>query len=202
MDVKMIKTIIFDLNRVLITFKDINKEYQEIFGITQKEFWKPMKNFFGNYTIGKTNLDQVLLNILEENKLDKSKLLEAKILHEKNFSQISGMNGLLKSLKRNYSLILAAGDGKESLEMKFKKFDLKPYFSHIYATCYMKIMKTNPDFYQKILYENNINSKETIFIDDRKSHLDVAEKLNINTILFENLPKLKRNLKEKFNIAA
>ncbi len=198
----MIKNIIFDLNRVLITYKNRNTEYEKTFGITQKKFWSPIKEFFDDYAIGKTNLDYVLLGIMNINKLNKNKILEAKRLFEENLSQIQGMNSLLKSLKKNYSLILAAGDGKESLEIKLKKFDLKPYFSHIYATCYMNIMKTNPDFYQKILYESSINPKETIFIDDRKPHLDAAEKLNIHTILFENLLKLKRNLKEKFNIAA
>ncbi len=196
----MIKTIIFDLNRVLITFKDANKEYQKTFGINQAQFWKPVKEFFNDYSIGKTNLDQVLLNIMGKNKLDKSKLLEVKILHEKGLSQIPGMDNLLSSLKNNYSLILAAGEGKESLDIKLNKFNLNRYFSQIYATCYMELMKTDSNFYKEILYKSNLFPKETLFIDDQKPHLNAAKKLNINTLLFENLPKLKQNLKTKFNI--
>lgn len=196
----MIKTIIFDLNRVLITFRETNEDYQKTFGITQKEFWKPAKEFFYNYCLGKTNLDYVFLNILEKNRLDKCKLLEAKILFEENLSQIPGMNNLLKSLKKNYSLILAAGDGKEFIEIKLKKFDLKKYFNEIYATCYMGLLKTDSNFYKNILNKSSLVPEETLFIDDLKPHLDAAKKLNISTLLFENLPKLKRDLKTKFNI--
>ena len=196
----MIKTIIFDLNRVLITFRNINKDYRETFGITQKKFWKPVTEFFSDYAIGKTSLDQVLLNIMEKNKLDKNNLSEAKRLYEKNFSQIPGMNNLLGSLKTNYSLILAAGDGKDSLEMKIKKGNLTQYFDKIYATCYIKLMKTDINFYKEILSQSNLIPEEIIFIDDRKDNLNAAKKLNINVILFENLSKLENDLKTKFNL--
>lgn len=197
----VIKTIIFDLNRVLVAFKDINQDYQRTFGITQKKFWKPMKEFFNDYATGKTNWDYVLTNILIKNKLDNNRLLEAKKLYEKNLSQMPGINVLLKSLNKNYSLILAAGDGKESLEIKLKKLDLAQYFNKIYATCYIGLMKTDENFYNFIFYKSNLASKETLFIDDKKQHLDTAKKLSINTVLFENLPKLKKDLKEEFNIS-
>jgi|SRR3989344_6048407 len=196
----MIKTIIFDLNRVLITYKNIEEEYKKTFGITQKRFWEPVKEFFGDYATGKISLDYVLMNIMEKNKLNRGDILEARRLYEKNLIQMPGTDVLLKSLKKNYLLILAAGDGKESLEIKLKKFSLTPYFNRIYATCEMELMKTNVNFYKEILDKSCLIPKETLFIDDRKSHIEVAKKLKINVILFENLLKLKKDLKKEFNI--
>ena len=196
----MIKTIIFDLNRVLITYKNIEEEYKKTFGITQKRFWEPVKEFFGDYATGKISLDYVLMNIMEKNKLNRGDILEARRLYEKNLIQMPGTDVLLKSLKKNYLLILAAGDGKESLEIKLKKFSLTSYFNRIYATCYMGRIKTDPNFYKEILNRSKIVPGETVFIDDRKSHIEVAKKLKINVILFENLLKLKKDLKKEFNI--
>src|SRR3989344_847682 len=171
----MIKTIIFDLNRVLITYKNIEEEYKKTFGITQKRFWEPVKEFFGDYATGKISLDYVLMNIMEKNKLNRGDILEARRLYEKNLIQMPGTDVLLKSLKKNYLLILAAGDGKESLEIKLKKFSLTSYFNRIYATCYMGRIKTDPNFYKEILNRSKIVSGETIFIDDRQPHLDAAK---------------------------
>jgi len=196
----MIKTILFDLNKVLVILKQIDEDYQKVFGISQAEFWKPRKRFLNDYVTGKINLDQFLLSIMEINGLNKNKLSEAKKLHEKNLSLIPGMEELLRSLQKNYSLILAAGDGKESLDMKLKKFDLAPYFNKIYATCYIGLLKSDTNFYKEILHKSNLNPKETLFIDDQEPHLNAAKKLGIHTILFENLPKLKKDLKIRFDI--
>lgn len=197
---KMIKALIFDLNKVLVTFENIDKEYQKTFGISQAEFWKPAEEFMNDYTLGRMNLNQFLLNIMKKNEIDKSKLLEAKMLHEKNIVQLKGMKKFLESLRNNYSLILAAGDGKESLDLKLKKFKGELYFNRVYCTCDIGLIKTNPNYYREILKDSDLKPQESLFIDDQKSHLDAAKKLGINTILFENLPKLKRDLKIRFGI--
>ncbi|MEK6844987.1 MAG: HAD hydrolase-like protein [Nanoarchaeota archaeon] len=196
----MIKTIIFDLNKVLVAYRNIEEEYQKTLGITQKIFWESGKEFSEEYTTGKTNLDYVLMNIMEKNRLDKNNLSEAKMLHEKTLVQMPGVDILLDSLKKNYSLMLAAGDGKESLEIKLKKFDLARHFNKIYATCYMGLMKTDINFYKEILHKSSLVPKEALFIDDKKDHLNIAKKLEINILLFEGLSKLKKNLKEEFSI--
>ncbi|MDP2673199.1 MAG: HAD hydrolase-like protein, partial [Nanoarchaeota archaeon] len=130
----MIKTIIFDLNRVLVVPEKIDEDYQKAFGISQEEFWKPRKEFFKDHVVGKINLDQFLLKIMERNDMGKNKLFEAKKLFEKNISLVLGIKYLLISLQKDYPLILAAGDDKESLNIKLDKFGLKHYFKEIYAT--------------------------------------------------------------------
>ena len=59
----MIKTIIFDLNKVLVAYRNINAEYERTLGITQERFWSPLKEFFGDHVIGKTSLDYFLIKI-------------------------------------------------------------------------------------------------------------------------------------------
>ena len=57
----MIKTLIFDLNKVLVAYKNLNAEYKRTFGITQSRFWRPLEEFFGDHVMGKTSLDYFLI---------------------------------------------------------------------------------------------------------------------------------------------
>lgn len=195
-----IKTIIFDLNDVLIIPKKIDRDYEKTFGISQQDFWKPAGEFMVDYTLGKLSFEQFLSGIMKKSNLSKNRISEAKKLHEKNLSLVEGVKELLESLQKRYSLILAAGDGRESLSLKLGKFGLKNYFNEIYATFDIGLIKSDINFYRFILDKNKLNPRETLFIDDQKTHAETAEKLDIHTILFENIEKLKKELKEKFNI--
>ena len=197
---KMIKAILFDLNKVLVNHKTMDDEYMNEFGMNQYDFWKPRGEFLKDHITGKISLDRFILNIMDRNNLDKNKLPEAKKLHEEIFSPVYGMREILQSLKNNYSLILVAGDGEESMEMKLKKGKFTHYFDKIYATYYFKLDKDEPNFYKKVLEEINLNATEIIFIDDQERYIVAAKKLGIQTILFENSLKLKKDLETKFNI--
>ena len=196
----MIKTIILDLNKVLVAYKRIDEDYQKTFGISQDKFWEPREMFFNDYITAKINLDEFLLKIMKINQIDENKLSDAKKLHEKNLSLAPEMKDLLDSLEKKHSLILATGDGKESLDIKLNKFGLKQYFKKIYATCHMKKTKKDIDFYREILSKSNLNPGETLFIDDQESYLELAKKLGMHTILFESPSKLKQDIRKRFNI--
>lgn len=54
----------------------------------------------------------------------------------------------------------------------------KDYYSHL-----MKMRKPNPEIFEFVLRENNLNPKETLFIDDSPQHLKTADMLGLNTHL-------------------
>ncbi|NCO11492.1 hypothetical protein CO038_04745 [Candidatus Pacearchaeota archaeon CG_4_9_14_0_2_um_filter_39_13] len=197
---KRIKTIIFDLNRVIVFPQNIDKEYLEELGVSQSNFWKASKQFMDDYAIGKITLEQFLRRLIKENGLDDGKLNKSMELHHKNLFVPEETSSLLESLQKNYKLILAAGDGKESLGIKLRKFDLHRYFEKIYATCDFGVTKKKEVFYKKILINEMIIPAETLFIDDQKEHINAAQKTGINVIHFKDIQRLRRDLKSKFNI--
>lgn len=54
----------------------------------------------------------------------------------------------------------------------------KDYYSHL-----MKMRKPNREIFEFVLHENNLNPKETLFIDDSPQHLKTADMLGLNTHL-------------------
>jgi FMN phosphatase YigB (HAD superfamily) len=54
----------------------------------------------------------------------------------------------------------------------------KDYYSHL-----MKMRKPNREIFEFVMRENNLNPKETLFIDDSPQHLNTADMLGLNTHL-------------------
>ncbi|MFW6282721.1 MAG: HAD family hydrolase [Minisyncoccales bacterium] len=192
----MIKTIFFDLNKVLVTYENINlnDEYLELIGYSQKEFWSAGKDYFIDYVIGKIHLKEFLMKIFEKLNIDINLLDEIIRLHEKNFSLVEGIYEIVEKLEGKYDLILLAGDGEESLNFKLDNFNLRHFFKKIYATCFEGILKGEEDFYLRVLRKENLVPLECLFIDDMDSHIFTATKLGINTIQFENSFQLEKEL--------
>jgi putative hydrolase of the HAD superfamily len=54
----------------------------------------------------------------------------------------------------------------------------KDYYSHL-----MKMRKPNPEIFEFVMRENNLNPNETLFIDDSPQHLKTADMLGLKTHL-------------------
>ncbi len=54
----------------------------------------------------------------------------------------------------------------------------KTYYSHLTGK-----RKPEPEIFEQVLNENNLNPAETLFIDDSPQHLETAKKLGIQTFL-------------------
>jgi putative hydrolase of the HAD superfamily len=190
----MIKTIIFDLNKVIIDINTDDFSYEKAFGISQKEFWKNRAEIFDQYTLGIIEFDDYLSFFLKQANVSLDKLSLAHELHEKGLIPVEGIISLLQELQEKYTLILMAGDGTVSATLKLEKFDLKKYFSKIYISAEQKMRKTNPDYYRLVLKENNLVPEETLFVDDREDYSQAAESVGITALLFSGVPALRKYL--------
>lgn len=191
----MIKTIIFDLNEVVVRSGKIdNKVYLEELGIDKKTFWNRLRTFKIGYGLGKVSLEERFLKLLEKLGLNKELLEKAVELYNNDFLVMEGMEEILNKLKTRYNLIMLAGDGKGAITTKVDNFGLRGYFSEIYITYKEGLNKDNPEIYSRVLEKEELNPEGTLFIDDMKSHTKAAESKGIKTILFENVEQMKREL--------
>ena len=198
----VIKAIIFDLNKVLVTFDKTDKsdnEYKNKLGISRSEFWKDRDKILDDYTLGKITLDEFLLHQLKKSNLPESQLPIAHELHEKNIELVEGIIPFLETLKKKYKLILMAGEGKESLALKLDNLDISKYFLKIYSTHISKMRKTETDFYSFILKDLNLKQYEVLFIDDQLRYIEAAQRVGIKTIVFENVYQLEKDLASILN---
>jgi len=191
----MITTLIFDLNKVLVTYeeKDVSQRYLDEVGIDEKEFWKAGMKHFNSYNCGLVSIEEFFLTIMDELELDHKYLKPLLSIHEEQFTVVEGMVDILKSVKGRYKLILLAGDGFESFDFKTGMENLKSYFDSTYATCYEKMNKRNPEIYRRVLDGEELEGEECLFIDDIQEHLDVAISVGIKTILFTDVNELKKS---------
>ncbi|MFW6450060.1 MAG: HAD family hydrolase [Nanoarchaeota archaeon] len=196
----MIRNIIFDLNKVIVTYEnhpqneELDKRYMELIGMTQEEFWKGAMKHFDEYNEGRINFEEYMKIVFDQFNLPYSKISELRRIHDESFRFVEGFPQILDELKQSHNLILLAGDGFECGQMKVETFQLKKYFNNIYITSYEKTNKKTPGIYQKILRENSLNAAETLFIDDLTEHIEAANKAGINTIQFKDINQLAREL--------
>ncbi len=68
------------------------------------------------------------------------------------------------------------------------------YFDAITFSCLDHVVKPKPAIYQLTLQKLDLKPEQTIFIDDRQINIDGANKVGLNTILFQDYTQLIRDL--------
>jgi len=93
----------------------------------------------------------------------------------------------LKELKEasKYKLILLSNTNELHIEwvktnVSFFE-DFKNCFDKFYLSHEIQLRKPNDDIFEFVLKVNNIESKQTLFIDDNKDNIKTAKKLGFNT---------------------
>ncbi len=97
---------------------------------------------------------------------------------------------ILSALQKKYQLILISNTDSASIPKVLEKFQLRPYFTNIYFSYEMGLLKTNPAFFQKVLEENNLTAEECVMVGDSlESDMNAAEAAGIRGILIDRKEK-------------
>lgn len=196
MSVSLIKNIIFDFGGVII---DI-------------DFWRSINAYI---KLGGENFDHIYSQASQTDlfdKLDKGIIrpddfiMELKKLlppQTKNQTITDAWNAiligipehrirLLENIRNNYRIFLMSNTNTihyneyiKELKQKYGYNNLSELFEKVYLSFELKMRKPDPDFFSLILNENNLNPKETVFIDDSEQNLPPAQTLGINTIFLK-----------------
>jgi glucose-1-phosphatase len=196
----MITTLIFDLNQVIVNFdySNSNDKYIKLLGVNCDEFWNESAKHYRELDTNKLTGTDYLKTLLKEFNKDPIKHQELKDLIFNDLIAEPGTIDILNKLKKNYKLILLAGDCEEFFNIKFKKFKLNEIFDDIYVTYQFGISKYNSEIYEKVLNKLKISGDECLFIDDNPSFILAAKKAGIkNSIRFIDSKQLTKELNEK-----
>ena len=188
----MMKTIIFDMDGVLIDSEKIYDEAWEIIlkerdikdidfiitgcrGRTAKDSKKFIdENFKGTFT------GEEILNALMD-KFDE-------IIEERGLPVKKGVYDLLSYLKENNYKIGLASSTKKSLVMSnLKKIDIEKYFSGITTGDMVENGKPAPDIYIMACEKFNKKPEECIAIEDSINGGTAALRAGINTIMVPDI---------------
>jgi 2-haloacid dehalogenase len=198
----MINTIIFDLGGVLIDWNP-RYLYQKIFE-TEKE----IDYFLENICTSEWNEEQDggrtlsdATNLLVEKHPEHKTAIEHYYnrWEEMLNGEISGTVQVLEKLKQSgkYKLYALTNWSSETFPIAEERFKFLSYFDGIVVSGTEKDRKPFPSFYQLILDRYAIDPSTAVFIDDRYSNIEGAEKVGISGIHYTDPVQLEKELKVK-----
>lgn len=192
----MIKWILFDQARVQTYGVFSRKDFYSIDGkqFPAKElesiFYIPEYRKFSVGEIDETKLISIFLQ-QKDIALNVKSYIE---IFKKGIEPIEGMKDILKSLSEKYFLATLINEGSEWANYKLDVSGFRKFFKEHFISGDLKVAKPNPEIYKIALHRLNIKPEECIFIDDKKKNCEAAEKLGIESIVFENPNQLKKEL--------
>ena len=200
------KTIIFDADGTLIdslwvwdnlVLNFLQEKQLNIEPNLHDKLWSMSFNEGIYYIKEKYNLDESFDQI---NSILLSRLQNA---YQNEVSIFDNVVHILKELKnKEYFLIVASASDKKLLKLCFLKHDILKYFDYVITERDLNISKTNHLFFTKLLKDFNLDSCNTILIDDSIFAIKSANKAHIKTIgilngtnkeIFENVCDLTVN---------
>lgn len=105
---------------------------------------------------------------------------------------------ILKQVKqKGFKVILVSNIDPTTYEEVLKQMNnADEYFTAMYVSYKIKMLKENPNFFKRILEEQKLNAEECLFVDDLEKNILVAKKLGIQVLLFKNKNSFKEILKQ------
>jgi len=85
----------------------------------------------------------------------------------------------------------------ESAELnthRIKAFGLRDIFVAFFTSCWMGVLKPARQIYERALAISQADPRAAVFIDDREPNLEPARQLGMHTILYQDAPRLRRDL--------
>jgi len=187
---KNIKSIIFDLGGVLlnISYQNTIQEFEKLGVENSSAFYskKSQTNIFNLLETGEISENEFVKVIKKSCK----SVTPKQIIYAWNFMLLDlpkNRINLLINLKKEYQLFLLSNTneihinkfknimGEEEYDKFYNLFN-KVYYSHEIG-----MRKPNAEAFRLILDENNLKTKEVLFIDDSPQHIEGAKKLGIQT---------------------
>jgi len=177
------ETIIFDIGDVILNWDSVHitsetKGIDDVRKMVKHPIWQDMEQGFINRELALTMLSSELQT--SYNKL--------KELLELSVSSLRVNQPILEVLetlhKRNKKILCLSNVDLESFSFLYSNFDFWKFFDCIYVSALLHLRKPNSDIFKYIITNSSLNTKNTVFIDDKSENLHQAENFGISTIKY------------------
>lgn len=181
----MINAIIFDFGDVFINLNKVGLQ-QALMNLGIKNWNENLEHLNHSFEIGKINENQFLMGLSNESAINDLNLI--KKAWNTVLSDFPNERLLfLKGLKANFKLFLLSNT--DAIHIQFfednygEEFVREFYdcFDTIYFSFQLGLRKPDVAIFKRVISEQNLNPKNTLFVDDRKENTDAAQSLQLNT---------------------
>jgi len=104
------------------------------------------------------------------------------------------MISYIKILSKKYKIAILSNFTSGLEDLLKDVFVIRHLFDVVVSSYNLKISKPDPRIYQHTLKKLEVRSNEAIFIDDVGKNVEVAEKLGIRGIIFQDFNQLQKDL--------
>ena len=196
----MIKTIIFDLGKVIVDF-EYKKAVTAMLKYSQYDKETIYQILFGSeeykkYMLGRVSSQRFYEIICKRLKLTCS-YNKFSFIWNDIFAHRPKIDELIKKLKRNkYRLVLLSDTNKLAFEFILKNYPILNVFDEVVVSYKHNCMKPSRKIFLIALKKAKCRPEECIFIDDLAKNIEGARKLGINAVQYKSYSQLVKALKE------
>jgi putative hydrolase of the HAD superfamily len=105
--------------------------------------------------------------------------------------------GLARALRAGgrYALMTINNESRELNEHRIRTFGLRQVFSAFFSSCYLGLVKPQPEHYRRALDISQRAPDECLYIDDRPMNVEVARILGMHPVRFTDAAQLAADLR-------
>lgn len=103
---------------------------------------------------------------------------------------------LVRKIKSKYKIGLLSNFTYPWLQEVITENNLWELFDNHIISSEHKMIKPNPEMFQKMLGMLDVKPNEAVFVDDRQVHVDAAKRSGLESVLFVNNEKLVEDLRK------
>jgi putative hydrolase of the HAD superfamily len=104
---------------------------------------------------------------------------------------------LIKRLRASgaYILMTINNESRELNDYRIARFGLRDLFSAFFSSCYLGLLKPQPEHYRRALQITQRTVDECLYVDDRPMNVEVARILGMHPIHFTDAARLADDLR-------
>jgi putative hydrolase of the HAD superfamily len=199
METKKITTIFLDIGGVLLTDGWGLKQREYVIaklGLDKNETEDRNALVWDTYESDRMTLDDYLNFVIFHINRPFSKE-EFKTLMMEQSQPLDGAIEYFKKLKkeRGYKIVALSNEARELNEYRIKKYKLDELYDFYISSCYVRLRKPDPAIFKLAMDTTQTPAGQSVYIDDRLTFIQVAEKMGIAGIHYQGLDTVKQYFK-------
>jgi putative hydrolase of the HAD superfamily len=197
---KKISALFLDIGGVLLTNgwdRNMRKKAAECFGLEYDELDERHHMTFDAYEEGKLSMDEYL-HLVVFHKKRAFALNDFKKFIFAQTEPLPEMINMFKSITKRNSLKVGAisNEGRELTVYRVSHFGLKDLIQFFICSSFVHFRKPDKDIYRLALDVGQVVPEQSIYVDDRELHAEVAASLGMNAIHHTDIETTRRKLSE------
>jgi len=193
----MINAIICDLGKVLLNFDHMHscRELSKICALTPEDIYKKMfkSGIERAYELGQISSETFSRKVLDTLGIN----VDMSLIHKfwvEIFSPVDGMNEIISSLKKDYTLILLSNTNEWHFTYCEERFPAVRLFDSYVLSFQVGVRKPDPAIFKKALDCAKVKPNQCLYVDDIQDYADAASNLGIVGVRFTGIDQFKSDL--------